>query len=126
MQASAGRPPSGKEPLEERKEDKDHHDPPQKSFWQRYRGLIIVVIVLIVVFLVVVIILVVRRSRARSIRGLPPGVKLPQNYADDFSDKLTQFQEASADIRQEVQEANQARSLPSPRPIVSALHHHGG
>ncbi len=85
-------------------------DENRKTFWQRYRGLIIVLIVLFVVFIAVIVVIVLRRKRSGP--SLPPGVKMTQSHAEDFSDKLQQFKDASDEIRREVAD------LPCPRPLV--------
>lgn len=94
---------------------KSHKESKHKSVWQRYRGLIIVLIVLFVVFVVVVVVMIVRRKKAGP--SLPPGVKMTQSHAEDFSDKLQQFKDASEDIRKEMSDTH-----PDPKPMV--VHHH--
>jgi hypothetical protein len=93
------------------KEPDNNEDPPKKSFWQRYKGLIVVLIVLFIIFVVVVIATVVWRKN-RGGPALPPGVKMTASHAEDFSDKLQQFKDASEEIRRG--EAD----LPDPRPLV--------
>ena len=92
-----------------------HAEPKPKSVWQRFKGLIIVLIVLFVVFLVVVVVMVVRRKKSGV--SLPPGVKMTQSHAEDFSDKLQQFRDASEDIRKEISETH-----PDPTPLTSHRH----
>ena len=104
--------------IEEKKHDQSINQPANqsinqpkpKTFWQRYRGLIIVLIVLFVVFIIVVVVMIIKRKRSGP--SLPPGVKMTQSHANDFSDKLQEFKDASDEIRREVAD------LPPPKPLV--------
>lgn len=109
--AGASPPNQGSMANESSINQKDHEPKKKKSVWQCYKGLIIVLIVLFVLFIVVVVFMIVRRKKSGP--ALPPGVKMTKSHAEDFSDKLQQFKDASDEIRKE--EAD----LPHSTPLVN-------
>ena len=91
--------------------DANEKEPKKKSAWQRYKGLIIVSVVLFVLFIIVLVVMILHRKKYGP--ALPPGVKMAQSHAEDFSDKLQQFKDASEDIRKEISETH-----PDPKPLT--------
>lgn len=62
---------------------------PKLSFWSRYKGTIVLAVIISAMFICIIVVYFVNKHRRSKM--LPLGVKLTNNYVDEFQKNLNEF-----------------------------------